>query len=493
MELISEKNKSKKRERLSPKELIFIPNTALYQHQKRIWELAFKGRPDEKGNLVKATHIALEWHRRAGKDIFSLQFLLNHAYDNPGNYFYIFPLKNQARLAIFEGIDKDGKPLIDYIPKKLVTKIDTNEMKIFIITKDNRRSTIQFIGADADSKVGANFKGGIFSEYAVYRSTRIWNLIEPMIQFNKGWVLFNSTPRGRNHFATLHNKFKELSENNLQYYAETLTIEETKDFFNKPLMSKEEFNIKMKEGLVAPELLMQEYYCNREAASAGGWYKDQIFTMEQSPNKLQWFSEEPLKKFYVDPLEPVYVSLDIGGPTENSDYMVIHIGQNHGTEKTIHYTYGNKGELIGHYVQKIKEFRRHHGIRPGIGTYIFLPHDAKRTENIQGRSMYAYLREEFPEFECVLVPKSADKIADIHYVRARFSEYNFGNDANDGFEKLKFFRKKYNATSDTYSDEEVEHDVHSHWADSFKYYVFGMDILLKQKSFTFGQSISYSY
>ena len=471
--------------------IILIPSTPLYRHQKHIWNIGFDGQIVN-GKKKKARFLALEWHRRSGKDIFSLQFLLGKAYEESGNYFYVFPQKNQARLAIFEGIDKKGKKILDYIPRQLVKKIDKNEMKIFILTKDGRESTIQFIGADADSKVGANFKGGIFSEYAVYRSTKIWELIEPMIQFNGGWVLFNSTPRGRNHWAELHNKFKELSKTDPSYYAETLTIEDTSDWFGRPLMTKKEFDQKLKEGLIPKELLLQEYYCSRDAASAGGWYKDQLYMLEHAnnPPMVEWYAETPQMKFMLDPLEPLYVSFDIGGPTDGSDYMVLWFGQNRGTDHVMFAAYGNTGELIGHYMDKIRQFRTENKMRGP--TYIFLPHDAKRRDNIQGRSLLSFLTESYPQLRLIPVPKTNDKIADIHFTRDHMMYYSFANNARDGFENLKFFSKKLNRSTNEYSDEDFEHNFYSHWADSFKTYVIGMDILLKRKDYKFGNSVNYA-
>ena len=50
---------------------IMIPTTPLYRHQKNIWNVGFKERTVN-GITGKARFIALEWHRRSGKDIGSL-------------------------------------------------------------------------------------------------------------------------------------------------------------------------------------------------------------------------------------------------------------------------------------------------------------------------------------------------------------------------------------------------------------------------------------
>lgn len=473
---------------------IMIPTTPLYRHQKNIWNVGFKERTVN-GITGKARFIALEWHRRSGKDIFSLQYLLGKAYQESGNYFYVFPLKNQARVAIFEGIDKKGKKILDYIPRQLIKKIDKQEMKIFILTADGKESTIQFIGADADSKVGANFKGGVFSEYAVYRSVLVWQLIEPMLHFNKGWAIFNSTPRGKNHFSELHDRFRELSETDPAYYAETLTIEDTTDWFGQPLMSRDEYDQKVAEKLIPKEILLQEYYCSREAASAGGWYKDQLFMLEhmEMPHMLEWNNSFKYQKFLINPTEPLYIGFDIGGASDNSDYMVLWFGQNRyingKLEHVMFYAYGNNGELVGHYMDEIKKFRTVNNMKSP--TYIFLPHDGKRRDNVQGRSMLSYIRESYPSLIVIPVPKTSDKIADIHFVRKELPGYSFGNLAYTGFENLKFFSKKFNRSTNEYSDEDIEHNFFSHWADSFKTYVIGQDLILRKNAFNFTTSTPY--
>lgn len=472
--------------------LTMIPTTPLFPHQKKIWNLGFSGRQLEDETYQKINFFCLEWHRRSGKDIFSLQFLLGKAYEEAGNYFYVFPLKNQARLAIFEGIDKTGKKIMDYIPRNLIKKIDKNEMKIFIMTADGKESTLQFLGADANSKVGANFKGGVFSEYAIYSRPDIWAYFEPMIHFNDGWVIFNSTPRGKNHFTQLHDTFTKLNNDGMPYYSETLTIEDTTDLFGDPLMSTEEFDEKMSHGLIPKETLLQEYYCSREAPSAGGWYKDQIHALERmkDPVKLEWIAQKSDHRFTLDRTEPLFVSFDIGGATKKSDYMAIWIGQRKGHEFSLFYSYGQTGELVSHYIDKIKQFRSiNNMVSP---TYLFLPHDAKRKDSISGRSMFNHVKETYPELRLIGIPKTNDVISDIHFVRKNFYFFNFTNGAKDGFEKLKFYSKKLNKSTGRYSDEIPEHDYFSHWADAFRYFVIGCDLLLKKEYFQHNQNIVYS-
>ena len=55
------------------------------------------------------------WHRRAGKDLTSINIISIKAIQRQGLYLYIGPLQNQIRRIIWQGQDKKGNKFIDYI------------------------------------------------------------------------------------------------------------------------------------------------------------------------------------------------------------------------------------------------------------------------------------------------------------------------------------------------------------------------------------------
>ncbi|MGL5797625.1 MAG: hypothetical protein ACRCYT_05390 [Cetobacterium sp.] len=235
---------------LYEKDLISLPNCVLFPHQRKAYTEFNKILKQYRTSGLKL--MILEWHRRCGKDILLLQILVKEAVQHTGNYLYIFPQVNQARQAIFNGIDTDGRRLLDYIPYQLIHKIKEQEMLIYLKTgQTNSRgemtySTIQFTGSDHDSKVGGSVKGAVFSEFAL-TNPKIYMYLEPALAKNKGWAGFVSTPRGEQNFMVdLINNNKN---NPRAFIWEQMTIEDSYDFAGKHIFTKEEYDDKIKGGL----------------------------------------------------------------------------------------------------------------------------------------------------------------------------------------------------------------------------------------------------
>lgn len=92
---------------------IHLPVLPLRDYQAEVWDYIFKH------NCKK---IYLVWHRRAGKDLFSLQVMIPKAMTEVGNYWYLLPQQNQVRRAIWDGITSKGFRYLDMIPKELIWK-----------------------------------------------------------------------------------------------------------------------------------------------------------------------------------------------------------------------------------------------------------------------------------------------------------------------------------------------------------------------------------
>ena len=95
-----------------------------------------------KGGLRRQIHI---WHRRAGKDDFGLNLGRIESQRKLGNYWHLFPLQTQAKKAIWEGLDGEGRRIIDHIfPEELREATLQAEMMI----KFKNGSTWQMAGSD---------------------------------------------------------------------------------------------------------------------------------------------------------------------------------------------------------------------------------------------------------------------------------------------------------------------------------------------------------
>jgi len=198
------------------------------------------------------------WHRRSGKDITYLNFMIKRMFERVGAYYYFLPEYNQGRKILWDGINRDGFPYMNYFPKEIIKSKNGQEMKITVING----SLFQIIGTDRfDSVMGTNPIGCVFSEYSL-QNPLAWDYIRPILTENRGWAIFNFTPRGMNHAFKLYNEV----QNNPSWFCELLTIDDTKREDGTPVvttdMVEEERNSGMSEAMIR-----QEYYCDFTASS----------------------------------------------------------------------------------------------------------------------------------------------------------------------------------------------------------------------------------
>jgi hypothetical protein len=190
------------------------------------------------------------YHRRAGKDITCWNIMLIKALtQRKGAYYYIFPSFRQARKAIWEAIDNDGRRFLDYIPRELLTsKPNASEMRIEL----KSGSIIRLLGSDDfDSVRGTNPVGVVFSEFA-YQKPEVWyQVVEPALRINGGWAIFNSTPYGKNHFYKMFNYAKQMPD---EWFFQMATIDDT------GIVNQKELDVLKDQG-VSDESIAQEYNC----------------------------------------------------------------------------------------------------------------------------------------------------------------------------------------------------------------------------------------
>lgn len=189
--------------------------------------------------------------RRAGKDITALNYVIRRMWEEPGVYYYIFPTYSQAKKVIWDSITNTGQKVLDYFPDELVMQKNAQEMKIRMKTKNGSESLFQLIGSDNyDALMGTNPRGCVFSEYAL-QDPMAYQYIRPILTANKGWALFISTPRGKNHLWTL----AELARVSPDWFFLHLSIEDTNH------ISLEDIEKERRDGLMSEDMIQQEYYC----------------------------------------------------------------------------------------------------------------------------------------------------------------------------------------------------------------------------------------
>ena len=214
------------------------------QHQERLYRAFGYGLPYRRGCAV--------WHRRAGKDSVALNLTARDMFRRVGTYWHLFPEQAQARRAIWNGIDGQGRRILDQVfPAAVRRRTSAQEMLIETVNG----SIWQMAGSDNfDSLVGSNPVGVVFSEWAL-ADPEAWEYIRPILVENDGWALFIYTPRGHNHgYATWLRALEAES-----WFSERLTVEET------GLITPEQIAAERRAGMSEGKI-RQEFYCSFEAA-----------------------------------------------------------------------------------------------------------------------------------------------------------------------------------------------------------------------------------
>jgi phage terminase large subunit len=272
----------------------------------------------------------LVWARQHGKDLGCWNFLILEAMEKRGTYFYIFPEFSHGKRVIWNGITMDGRRYIDFLPAELVKHRSSSDMAIELVNG----SRIQVVGSsNYDALRGTPLKGAVLSEYA-YQNPNVWDMVlDPVfsnVNNKDAWVIFNSTPQGKNHFYDLYEYAKANPES---WYCSRVTNDDT------GLVSPEQIAAKRQRGM-SEEMIQQEYYCSFDCGVVGSIY-----------GRLLGDAEKEGRVGYVpyDRNFLVYTAWDIG----IGDAMSIIFFQRRGNEILIIDHYENRGYPIRHYVDEV--------------------------------------------------------------------------------------------------------------------------------------------
>ncbi len=301
------------------------------------------------------------WHRRAGKDLTALNWLIRSAVMRRGAYWHALPTYAQGRKIVWDGMTSDGCSFLELIPPELIVRKRDDEMKVWIHAHGGGESTIQIVGAEKyDHLVGTNPVGIVLSEYSI-QTPAFWNFARPILAENGGWALFLYTPRGRNHGFKLFNDAKK----NANWFVQLLTVDDTGSIM--PSAIEEDRISGMPE-----EMIQQEYYCSWDAGLVGSYYGD-VLAAAQRENRIggvPW-----------DPAIPVTTAWDLGV----GDMTCIWFMQKVGPQRRIIDFYYNSGQGLEHYVRELQN-------KPYVYAEHLLPHDVKVKELGSGKSRFEILR-----------------------------------------------------------------------------------------------------
>lgn len=374
------------------------------------------------------------WHRRAGKTKNALNFLMCAGMERVGNYFHTFPELTQARRAVWNNIDKEGRRYIDHIPRCLMAKDANNtDMRIELING----SMIQLAGADRyDALMGGNPAGVIFDEYSI-QNPFAWHYLSPILTENGGWAKFIYTPRGMNHGHELY----QTNIDNPDWFVQKLDITQTKNWDGSSVITEAMVNERRRSGM-PEELIQQEFYCSFDAALANAFYSAEIDAMVKSGR---------LKVFPLIRGAPVHTAWDIGHRDATSIWFFQVVGEKIFVCKY----YENTKQSMGHYISVVKAFLDENGLKNGVN---FAPHDIKVHEWSNGRSRIdeaAALKFYFKAVPMLTVMDG------INCTRAIFPQLIFHEEhCKMGLNSLKQYVRKDDGTP--------EHNFASHPADALR-------------------------
>lgn len=387
----------------------------------------------------------LPWHRRCGKDLFSLAALSKAAISVPGIYWHILPYYAQARDVIWNGRTNDGVPFLDVFgPEKggIITRKHENEMSIELCNQ----SIFKLHGADQpDRLVGGNVRGCVLSEWSLM-DPEVWTkIIQPMLEANKGFAIFIYTPRGKNHAYRQRQRIKGDPE----WFSQILTINDTRDEQGNPIISPERVDKMRKEG-TNEALIQQEYYCSFESPIEGAYYEKEMARV---------MTEKRICRVPWEPRLPVDTAWDLG----MNDSTVVWFFQHVNSEIRVIDLYHNSGEGLAHYAKVLKE-------RPYVYGTHYGPHDLAVRELGSADSRIDTARRLGVRFRLVNRQRVEDGIEAVRNILPRCW---FDSDKCDrGIEALKGYHKTWNEKEECYSDRPV-HDWTSDYADAFRTYAMG--------------------
>jgi len=297
------------------------------------------------------------WHRRAGKDLCSINWTVTQALQRRGIYWHILPTYKQGRKIVWDGMTKEGRGFTSYWPEELIERKRDDEMSVWL----KNGSIWQVVGCDdVDKLVGTNPVGCVFSEYSL-QDPRVWDLLRPILLENGGWALFIYTPRGRNHG---HKLFK-MAQQNSEWFCQQLSVEDTHALHSSAI---EEVRA---EGM-PEELVQQEFYCSFDAPLVGAYYADQLRYLHEN-NRIgvvPW-----------DPNLAVTTAWDLGIGDANAIWFC----QQTGKEVRLIEYYHSTGVGLDHYAKEIYQ-------RPYAYNKHLLPFDVNVRELGSGKSRVEILR-----------------------------------------------------------------------------------------------------
>lgn len=425
-----------------------------HKHEPRPYQLPFWHHMTKGPTGARGKRAFKVWHRRSGKDRTDWNFTITESQKRIGTYYYFLPTYRQAKRTVWDARDKEGLSFRDHIPPELIYKENESELQIEL----TNGSIIQLIGADSfmETGVGANPVGCVFSEYALI-SPKAYEFVRPILRENDGWAVFNMTPRGKNHAHKLFEIAKTLQEKNGSWFAQLLTIDQTRLADGSHAVPPEEVQKDRDEGM-PEELVQQEYFCSFSGSQEGSYFTQQLDRA---------YADGRIDLFPYDPARLVHTAWDLGRNDANSIWF---FQMYPGGPRFVDY----ESEKAKSLVDWIKVCREKQYI---YGTHL-APHDIEVEEYTTGQT-----RRDFASglgWHFTTVPKIGDKKESIDAARRLLARAAFdANKCEFGLNALASYHKAWDELKMTFKDKPV-HDWSSNGSDAFQQAALGIDLVIDE-------------
>jgi len=401
---------------------------------------------------------ALNWHRRAGKDMTCWNYAIKRTAEEPMTTKYAFPTNDMARDNLWESYTNDGQRFTDFVPKDLRVRqhsmddgLNDSLKRIELITG----GSIRVISTHKPGRLrGGNSKLFVLSELQSMDPTVI-DIIEPILEANGGSLIVNMTSNGDSAAKGMMDAW----QNDADWYTSILTVDDTDVFTDEQMVrirrrTIERFLARGQSEEEANAFVEQEYYCSWDSPVVGSYFGSAL-RYAQAQGRIRNVPYEPQL--------PVETWWDLG----IDDSMSIWFVQLAGREVRLIDYYENSGEGMPHYIRVLK------GQQDGferMKQYVYgrhkAPHDIEVRELSTGISRKDTAQKLGITFETIKRPaKKEDGIDAIRTLipRCYFDAVN----CKRGIDALKGYKKVWNDKLMVYGNEPV-HDWTSHGTDAFQ-------------------------
>lgn len=373
---------------------------------------------------------ALVCHRRFGKTVMLVNEKIKTALTCPlpdARVAYIAPTYSQAKRIAWDYAKRFSAP---------IPGVKANEAELRIDYPNGSR--LQLLGQDnPDSLRGSYFDDVACDEFQLWAPNVYPQIIRPALADRKGRATFTGTPAGtENPLYEVYERIRIAGG-----YARIHKASETGYVDAEELASA-------KLGMSA-EQYEQEFECSWAASIIGSIYGRSITAME---------SEGRIREVPPDQAAPMDTAWDLGinDATAIWCFQIVR-----GQIRLIDY-YEASGEALAHYVHKVDELARKHGLR--LGEH-YLPHDVRarelgtgvtRLEMLESMRLKVEVVPAIPVMDGIEATRLMLKTCVIDRERCAY-----------GIKALSNYRREYHEQRRTFYDRPV-HDWSSHCCDALR-------------------------